>query len=112
MVPITFHTKNGQRVIIRDLEAGDVDQLLVYANALSIEDTFVQLSGEEISQEEEKKFIAERLERIAKGDSVNLVVTVGGVVAGLGGVERGERRKSHVGVLNIAIAKAFRGQGV
>jgi RimJ/RimL family protein N-acetyltransferase len=112
MIPISFQTKNGQQATIRPLEAGDADQLLAYANALSDEDTFVQLSGEHMTLAEEKSFVAKHLESMAKGDSVHLVVLVGNVVAGLGGVERGIKRKHHVGLLNIALGQAFRGKGV
>ncbi len=112
MNPIIFQTKDGQQSIIRALEASDLHELLTYANALSAEDTFVQLSGEQISLEEEQKFISDRLESVKKGQSVALVAMIGAKLVGSGAIDRGMKRKQHIGLVHLSVAKAFRGTGV
>ncbi len=100
-----------EKITIRPLAQTDLNNLLVFANALSVENTFVQLSGEKITEQQEREFLAKRLSASENGNGMSLVCMIGTSFAGLGGIDRLPKRSAHVGRLNISIAKEFRGKG-
>jgi RimJ/RimL family protein N-acetyltransferase len=99
-------------IAIRPVKSIDVHNFLVYANALSAENTFVQLSGKTITLKEERIFLRNRLALIKNGQSVCLVCEVDGAFAGTGHIDRLPGRSHHVGELHISIAKEYRGKGL
>ena len=107
-----FKSKKGNDVVIRYLKKEDLDDLLKFANDLSKEDTFVMLAGEEITREEEEKYLNEAIEKIREGNKVQLVVIVNGMFAGNAEIRRNDKRKKHVGTIAISIAKEFREEGI
>lgn len=101
-------TLDGKEVLIRYLTWEDLDQLLAFANALSQEDTFVQLSGETVSRTSEMDYITNALRKVEMDESVHLVAYVDGVFAANASIVKGAYRRSHTGLLAIAVAKDFR----
>ncbi len=73
-----FITKNGQQAVIRYPQFSDVEAITEYANILSTEDTYVTLSGEQLSLEEEQKYLEDEFHKIEDGDGVMLICTVDG----------------------------------
>ncbi len=108
----TFKSKKGNEVVIRHLHWDDLTDAHVFANDLSKEDTFVQLSGEEVAWEKEVEYIGESLVKVAKGHRIHLVATVNGQFAGMCGLRRLERRHKHVGDVDISLDKKYREEGV
>ena len=99
-------------VTIRYPQDGDAPALLAFINALSAERTFVLLQGEQLTLEQEEEWLRARLEELAAGDLVHLVVVAGDRVVGSAGVSRGKGIDRHVGTLGIALSADFRGLGL
>lgn len=99
-------------VTIRYPHHGDASALLAYINALSVEQTFLLVQGEQLTLEQEQDWLRNRLEEITSGDLVHLFVVVGDRVVGSAGVSRGKGIERHVGTLGIALSADFRGMGL
>lgn len=107
-----FRSRKGSDVVIRYADWQDLDQLLAFANDLSREDTYVMLSGETVSREDEIRYLSDQLQGVERGDRIHLVATVGGQLAANSGIYRQRMRKRHVGELHISIAEQFREEGI
>ncbi len=101
---------DGHRVIVRYIEATDVVQLRDYINQLSREKTFITLQGEQISLEEEKKYIEDSLKKISNKSVVKLVLEVDGKIVGTADVTLGQRTHTHVGYMGLSIDVSVRGK--
>ena len=55
----TFILKNGIEVLLRLPQKEDADALLVFANVISKEDTFITMSGETLTLDEEITYLRE-----------------------------------------------------
>jgi RimJ/RimL family protein N-acetyltransferase len=111
----TFTTKSGKEAIIRSVERDDVEDAAEFINQISKEDTFVQFSGEHVSQEDEQRYIDSELELIGLDDAVKLFCFIDGEMAGVADVHRvtnARKRKLHIGRFGLIIGKQFRGQGI
>jgi RimJ/RimL family protein N-acetyltransferase len=89
--------------------------MTVYANTLSTEDTYVTLSGEHLTVEEEHAFLTDELHNIEAGEGVLLECFVEGNLVGICGIsrnQRGRKRSHHLGIFGISIHKDYRGQGL
>jgi len=107
-----FASKKGHTVVVRYPQQEDADGMLVFANDLSREDTFVQLSGEILTREEEKEYLKNTLAAIRKNQKIQLVATIDGIVAANCGIDIDKMRKKHVGTIHISVAKPFREEGI
>lgn len=107
-----FISKKGNEVTVRYIEEPDLDELLRFANNLISEDTFILLSGNKITREEEQKLLEKWLKQISNGKRIHLVALINGNIVGAAEVRWGEKRKSHVGELGISLAKPYRGEGI
>lgn len=105
-------SQKGKEIVIRYPTKADLGAMWEYINTLSKERTFISYQGEEISLEDEEKFLNSQLEKIAKKQAVQLVVVCRGKTIGVSGIEMKERIEKHIGALGISIAKDFRGQGI
>src|SRR3954451_4400205 len=105
-------TKQDKPYVIRHPQEGDAGALCSYINALSKERTFIGFQGEQISKEEEVKWLKKELEKIHDKKAVQLLASSEGEVLGVSSVELGEKIQSHVGLFGISITKDFRGQGI
>lgn len=108
----TFTSKKGNKVVLRLAKPEDLVAMTDYVNALSSEDTFVSFSGEQLTLEQEKKFLDEVLEKMQKGDCVNLLGFIDNKLIGIANVDRLTRRSNHVGSVGLSIKKEHRGEGV
>ncbi len=108
----TFTSKKGHVVTLRAPTSQDIDQILTYANNLILEDTYVLISGEPITREEEIPFLNDRLKNIEKGEEISIVIEINKTVCGMAGITREKYRSHHVGIPGISIAQKFRGEGI
>lgn len=107
--------KSGTQIHIRSPRAEDLNELTRYANALSEEDTFVVLSGEKFTHEEELGHLRRWIDEIAKGDRVQVFAFVENQLVANAEVRRvvkSRTRQLHVGEIAISVAKDWRGQGL
>lgn len=114
---VVFEGKSskGLPVVIRYPENRDLDNLLMFINKLSKENTFIRFSGETIDRAQEIKYLDSVLTGMEKGNSVTLNCYVRGELAGGSSIERdtsGKSRSNHVGIFGISILKKFRGEGI
>lgn len=105
-------TKEGKAFEIRYPRKDDVPALRDYINELSKEKTFIRLQGEELTIEDETKYINTHLEKIEKHIDVLLLIVSNGKILGDSGIEMKDKTESHEGVFGISIAKDIRGEGI
>lgn len=108
----TFQSKKENEIIVRFVVSEDAENLLEYINTLSREDTFITLSGEQYTLEEEKKYIQGWIEGMALGTEAALVSYCGDELISIANVHRGVRREKHIGTIGLSIKKEYRGQGI
>lgn len=105
-------SEKGKEIIIRYPKKDDVQAMCEYINTLSKERTFIRYQGEEVSLEEETKYLNSQLEKIFQNRAVLLLVFCEGKLIGISGIEMKDRIEKHIGVFGISIAKQFRGEGI
>jgi ribosomal protein S18 acetylase RimI-like enzyme len=105
-------TKTGKEIIIRYPEIGDELKLWEYINKLSKEKTFVRLQGEEVSKEDEAKYLNNLLLKIKEHQCVHLLVFCGDELISASGIEMRDKTEKHLGIFGIAILNGFRGEGL
>ena len=101
-----------QEIIIRYPTKEDLNSMWKYINTLSQERTFIRFQGEQVSKEEEEKYLNSLLEKITKKQAVQLLVICEGEIIGISDVEMKDKTEKHLGIFGITIAKDFRGKGI
>lgn len=105
-------TKQDKSYVIRYPQDGDAQAMCDYINELSKERTFVRFQGEQISLEEETKYLQEQLEKIKNNKTVQLMIFCDTKIMGISGVDLKDKTESHEGVFGISLAKDIRGEGI
>lgn len=105
-------TKTGKDITIRYLEESDIAEMTRYINDLSKEKTFITFQGEEVSFEDEEKYIEGFLKKIDEKIGIKLLAIHENKIVGISDIFLGERTASHVGVFGLTVAKEFRNQGL
>ena len=112
MIIFSGKTKEGKPYVIRHLEARDTQMLMDYINILSLERTFILRQGEQITLEEEKKFVRSQLIKIKEQKAIFLVVEVENKIVGATQINLKEKVHGHVGHLGISLTFGYRDQGL
>lgn len=105
-------TKKGNQILIRYLVKDDVKVIRDYFNTLSKEQTFICFQGEQISFEDEKKYVESQIEKIAKNQAIKLLAFCKDELIGVCDIVMYDKVESHVGSLGLTIAKEYRGEGI
>ena len=105
-------TQKDKEILIRYPQKNDAKIMLDYINTLSLERTFIRFQGEKISLKAETAYLNNQLKRIAKKQSVQLLVFSQGKLVGISEINIGDKTEKHLGLLGISVAKEFRGQGI
>lgn len=105
-------TKTGKDIIIRYAKDGDAPLMQEYINTLSKEQTYIRFQGEQVSLEEEEKYLKEQLEKMNKHKAVLLLVFYNDQLVGNSGVDLSDRVDAHVGVFGISVADGYRKDGI
>lgn len=105
-------SKKGNKIIVGYPTKDDTQIFCDYINALSREKTFVRFQGEEISLEDEEKYLKSQLKRITNKQTVKLLVFCNDKLIGISGIDMKDKTESHEGVFGISIAKNYRGEGI
>lgn len=106
------NSQNGEEITIRYPTKEDLNAMWEYINTLSKERTFISFQGEQITLENEERFLNSFLEKIANKKAVQLLIIYDGKIIGISDIMMRERIEKHIGVLGITIANNFRGQGI
>lgn len=105
-------SKKGNGFILRYPRFGDLQSMLHYINAISKERTFSNFQGEQITLEEEKRYLEMLLKEMKLDRNVTLLVYNGDKLIGGSGIALGNRIENHIGIFGISLAKNFRGEGI
>ena len=105
-------THKGLEVTLRYPRREDTYALWEFINTLSQEQTYILIQGIEISLEDEQHYVEGMLEDIAAGKLVQVLAFSGDRLIGNTEIRQEALSSSHVGSLGIAVAQAYRGQGV
>lgn len=104
--------QTDQEITIRYPTKEDLNAMWEYINTLSQERTFIRYQGEQVSLEEEEKYLNSLLEKITKRQAVQLLVIYEGEIIGISDVEMKDKTEKHLGIFGITMAKDFRGKGI
>jgi len=107
-----FTNKAGKEIVIRYPTLDDAAAMTDYINTLSKERTFISFQGEEMSLEEEKKFLADKLKNIQEKKAVLLLAFHNDTLIANSAVQMKDKIEKHIGIFGISVAKAYRGEGV
>lgn len=105
-------SKKGNKIVISYPTEDDAEIFCEYINALSKEKTFVRFQGEEIKLKDEEKYLRSQLKRIAKKQTVELLVFCNNKLIGISSIDMKDKTESHEGMFGISITKAYRGEGI
>jgi RimJ/RimL family protein N-acetyltransferase len=112
ILPKKWVTKKGTKVTARFLEWNDLEGVMKFANDLSGEDTFVQLNGEDLTREDEVKYLSKALSGMELKKEIHMVVEADGNIVGNSCITVGVRRKQHIGEIAISVSKDYRDEGI
>jgi RimJ/RimL family protein N-acetyltransferase len=98
--------------VVRSIRPDDFRALLSYANDLITEDTFIMLSGNPLTPEEEQSYLDDAIRKVMDNRKIHLVIEVNGHFAGSSEVRIFDKRKSHVGEIGISLAADYRDEGI
>ena len=105
-------TAKGLNVVLRYPQPGDAPVLLDYINTLSSEQTYILFQGEQLTLEDEERWLENHLDQIASSRLVQLMAFSNGQLAGDAEIALGSGTSRHVAGLGISLAQPFRGQGL
>ncbi|OGG09932.1 hypothetical protein A2154_02465 [Candidatus Gottesmanbacteria bacterium RBG_16_43_7] len=105
-------SRDGREIVYRLPKTADLETMRRFANELSTEDTFVQLSGERITKKAESQYLTEALAAIENGEKIQIIALFKQELIANASVTKGKKRKAHAGELAISVAAPFRGQGI
>ncbi len=105
-------TKKGKGFLIRYPEKDDALEMHKYINELSSEKTFIFLQGENITLDDEDKYLKEQLEGITKKQSIELIAEAGSKIIGVSSIHLGEGATNHEGTFGISLIKEYRNEGI
>ncbi len=114
-LPSSFVTKKNRSVTIRLLTLEDSEQSRAYINQISTEDTFIGFSGEQLTPEEELKYIQDSVQSMLEGNSLHLVAELDGKIVAMCDARRDmslKKRSAHIAQFGLTVAKEFRGEGL
>lgn len=105
-------SKKGTEFIIRYPSNNDAQALCNYINTLSREKTFIRFQGEQISLDEETKYLNDLLQKIEKRQAILLLVICNDQLSGVCNVNLKDKTESHEAVLGITLLKKHRQEGI
>src|SRR6267378_8153117 len=114
-----FSLANGQEVILRVIRPRDVDSLLSFFNGLVDEkrgDRESQLHAgfdKKFTGRQEAQYVRQILDRVEKGEAINIVAEIDGEIMANGGVARGKYSDTNRhGSLGLTVSRNYRGRGI
>lgn len=101
-----------ENIQIRGLKQEDVTEMLSFINEISKEETYIRLQGEQLTMDEEVRYVDDFIRRIGEGSAVKLLAFNGKTLIGVSDVYLKDKIEKHIGVFGITIKKEWRGKGV
>lgn len=104
--------QNGVDIVIRHCRRDDVERLLTFINTLSAEQTYITFQGEQVSLEEESRYVEGFIEKAVAHKAVKLLVFHAEELIGVADIITKEKVESHIGIFGITLAKEWRNKGI
>lgn len=101
-----------ENIQIRGLKQEDVTEMLSFINEISKEETYIRLQGEQLTMDEEVRYVDDFIRRIGEGSAVKLLAFNGETLIGVSDVYLKDKIEKHIGVFGITIRKEWRGKGI
>lgn len=101
-----------ENIQIRGLKQDDVTEMLSFINEISKEETYIRLQGEQLTVDEEIRYVDDFIRRIGEGSAVKLLAFNGTELIGVADVYLKDKIEKHIGVFGITIKKEWRGKGI
>mgnify|MGYP001587957137 CR=1 FL=1 len=108
----TIVTKSGKTLAVRLPGQADLQQVLTYINDLIVEDTYIIMSGQPVTESEEKSYLTTLLKEIDQKQAVAFYAFDGDKLVANGQIKKRVRRLSHIGDFGVTVAKDYRQDGV
>lgn len=114
MNKIIFEGKasDGTPYLIRYPEINDLQEIWQYINDLSREKTFINYQGDEITLEDERKWLNAAIRKNEENTSLQLFAESNGKIISSAGIEMQGRAQKHLGYIGLSVTKEFRGKGI
>jgi RimJ/RimL family protein N-acetyltransferase len=103
---------NGVDIMIRYCRRDDVERLMEFINTLSKEQTYITFQGEQVTLEEESRYVEGFLKKTEEKKAVKLLAFHKDELIGVCDITPLEKIESHIGKLGLTIKKEWRGKGV
>lgn len=104
--------KSDKKILIRYPLLSDVYKLMDFMNTVSKEKTFIRFQGEQLTLEEEEKYLKDYLEKIKNKKGIKLIVFIDNKFIGVADITMQSSVESHIGIFGIIVADGFRGEGI
>lgn len=110
---VIYEGKVGEiDVLIRHCRRDDVERLLEFINTLSREQTYIIFQGEQMTIDEESRYVEGFLKKAEDKKAIKLLAFHNEELIGVADITPKERAESHIGVFGLTIKKEWRGKGV
>ena len=103
---------NGAEIVIRHVRRDDVELLLNFINIISKEKSYILFQGEQMSLEEESRYIEGFIKKAENHTAVKLLVFHNNEFIGLADITMKDKAESHIGILGIIIGKEWRNKKI
>lgn len=107
-----FTSKNGKEIEIHLPSLERTKALLEFVNRLTKEDTYLSLTGNAKTFEEEENWVKNAILNMKSGRSFMVWAVYGNRIIGSSDVNRGGTRDFHVGKIGLMVDKDFRRDGI
>lgn len=110
-----FKTKTGKDAIIRYPHWSDLHAFTEYINTLSKENTYITVFNQEITYEDEVKYLSKCFKKIELKEAVQLVCLVEDELVAISGLNRANyhrERDNHVAEFAISVRNEYRDSGI
>ncbi|MBU1031717.1 GNAT family N-acetyltransferase [Patescibacteria group bacterium] len=105
-------SKSGRQIIFRYPAKDDLKSAWEYINTLSKEKTFILFQGEEVTLENEEKWLEGEINKISERKAIQLFAFASNKLIGISGVSMRDKAEKYIGNFGISLAKDFRGEGI
>lgn len=109
---VKFTSKKGKEIEIWEPSIDRLDSLLEFVNRLVAEDSYLTLTGNPKTLEEERLWLKSCIEDIKNKKSYMIFALFDNKIIGQCDIRRGGIRDFHVGTVGLMVDKDFRGEGI
>lgn len=105
-------TKKGTSIVIRYPTEADIKKAMDFINTISKEQTFITFQGQQLTLEDERKYLLRFYKQIENDEAIKLFVFRDDELIGISDVVPQERTSDHVGTFGLIIKKEYRGERI